>query len=345
MYKFRNITDFFKPSSQPAHPTKRPRPEEEDEHVEDSIVLARPGLKSPKTHGPPSPEQHTLEDSPTSSALTSIGSDSSVDCPSAVSTRTLGIQTAPATTHTQSSGSHTSHGPVLLSSQRVTRHGQTVIKNSDDESVSDESLEDLDEILSIRRTAHISSPLTEPDLPTVPSTTRSKLRIRRGRPSKNPNTPSPVVPQYTFSLDTLVAHAVQDDATEADVVEARHLVASLDQRRAALEAKVGNGHAEASVDKKLLTTIVSHGGDNENIDRLMHAIERTEALQVQKSWSFFDPTRVINIPRQKDFPICRQGALWKEVATSKHELYPPWLNVYVIRFVQPPGSLRQRILR
>ena len=330
MYKCRNITDFFRPSAPPRHPTKRPRQEEEEEDVGDSIVLARP---CPKLHVPPSPEQHTLEDSPTSSALTSIGSDSSIDYPSAASKQTVGIQTAPTTTHTQSSGSQTSRGPVLLSSQRVTRHGQTVIRNSDDESDSDESLEDLDEILSIRKTARISSPPTEPDLPPVPSTTQSKPRSRRGRPSKNVTTPLPVAPNCKFSLDTLVAHAVYDDAAEAGAVEARHLVASLDQQRAALEAKVGNGQADGSVDTKLLATMVPHDGDNENIDRLMHAIERTEALQLQKSWSFFDSTRVMDIPQQKDFPIFRQGALWKEVAASKRELYSAWVHVYVIRFV------------
>ena len=333
MNKCRNITDFFKPSASLTHPAKRPRLAEEDEDVGDSIVLARPSPKSPKIHMPPSSEQHSLKDSPTSSALTSIGSDSSADYPSAASTRTVGVQTAPSTTHTQSSGSHTSQGPVLLSSQRVTRHGQTVIKNSDDDSDSDESLEDLDEILSIRKTARISSPPTEPDLPPVPSPTQSEARTRRGRPSKNVNTPLPVVPKYKISLDTLVAHAVNDDAAEADVVEARHRVASLDRQRAALEARVGDGQIDGSVDKKLLTSMVSHDGDNENIDRLMHAIERTEALQFQKSWSFFDPTRVMDIPQQKDFPIFRQEALWKEVAGSKHELYSAWVRINVTRFV------------
>ena len=317
MYKSRHITDFFKSFGRSVSSTKRSR-QEEDDDLEDTIALARRRTKSPKILEPSPEEDHNFKSTARSSSLTPIDSDASIDSSNGPQTKTAGVQTVPIATPGHSFGSHASNGPVMTSSQRVTKNGETIIKNSDDESDSDDSLEDLDDLLSNRKSPRISSPPTEPDLPPVSATAQTRHSSRRTGHARSAIKALPVVPKYRFSLDTLVAHAAKDDAAEARAAEARQLVDSLDHRSTALEVKVGKGQVEGNVNKRLLTTLVAQDGDEDNIDRLMHAIERTEALQIQKSWSFFDLREQADVSEQEEFPKVPRTAVWKGVVEGKN---------------------------
>ena len=266
MYRNRNITDFFKPF---AHPrlAKRPREPDDFEHI--SVPL-------PRRSASPKLEATTLPANNSSSSLSSFDNDGLIED---------GLGKGRQCTVEPAGESVETNGPLLASSQRVTRNGQVIIQNSEGESDSDDSLANIDEILAARRPASHPSPLTDPS---ARSDRRNGIGRLTGRLKTERLTPPlPMTTKYTFSLELLVAQAKKNDAAEAETAQARRLIGTLDDQRAALEVKLSKCHDDLDLNKGLLAAVVeSHGGDD-NIDRLMHAIERTEALHTQMSWSFF----------------------------------------------------------
>ena len=176
--------------------------------------------------------------------------------------------------------------PLLTSSQRVVRNGETVIRNSDDES--DASLEDIDELLELSRPSGRSpadegSQLPSPDdegLQQAKRSTRSTARAREPSqiyPSAEIERPK----KFKISLDTLANHKKRDEASENEIARARLMLESYDQRKASTgENRVINAN--------LIESLLTDHGEDDNIGRLKNAIQRTEALQHGKSWSFFD---------------------------------------------------------
>ncbi|MCJ1414896.1 hypothetical protein MMC32_001225 [Xylographa parallela] len=282
MFKNRNITDFFKPFANP-RPTKRPR-YDEDGHAKEiktpAQVYASSQRLAVRASYTSSGGRPSLEDLTTSS-LSSLQSDAS----------TLFIpDEIPQDIVEQDTVSSASF-PVVTSSQRVSRNGEFMIKNSDEDTDSEVSLEDIGDILVGKKPTFVSSPPTEPDLPPLPTANRirpsrqnEKLRISRVSATLPPTT------KYKFSLASLVANAEQDDATDEGTAQARQMIECLENRRAALEAKVDQDQGIKNLDVGLLASIVEKQGDRDVIGKLMQAIERTEALSMQNCWSFFEST-------------------------------------------------------
>jgi len=226
-------------------------------------------------------------------------------------------------------GSFGSNGPILASSQRFMRNGEVMIRNSDDESDSDLSLDDIDDLLAARRkpVSH-SSPPTEPDLPSVPLPTQTPARPDRrigiGRSTRSVKAGrhldiSP--PKHKFSLDALVAQAEADDAVQAGIEKARQLIGASDERRMALESKLNHSKGDAEIDTSLLTSIAKEHGEKEGkedfIDKLMQAIERTEALERPETWSFFEKTSEHPAPELPEFPpVDRKNPLYRVLNSS-----------------------------
>ena len=320
MYKSRNITDFFKPFVQPAS-SKRLR--EDDNNLEDVLVLARPRSKSPKTEGLASVtrENSDLCSLHTTSSLSSLNSDVLSQDGHLVGAVTHHESREASETVRQDSNS--SRGPFLSSSQRVVRKGEVVIRNSDDESDSDMSLGDLDDLLDRRKPTPRSSS-TEYDLPLNDSTIRSQhvhknpiaSRTRNGGLRSKARTPQPlpVIPKYRFSLDSLVAQAEKDDAAEAGAKQARILVEELCEQRVTNKSTDNQTwETKGNLDEGLLASMVDSKGDGEIFDRLLHAIQRTEALHQEKSWSFFDPTEYSQSYEFGELPQFELKHRWQKI--------------------------------
>ncbi|MCJ1387310.1 hypothetical protein MMC18_000151 [Xylographa bjoerkii] len=285
MFKNRNITDFFKPFASP-RPAKRAR-YNEDEHTKDFQTQAPVYSSSPRlavrAKNAPTDVRPLVEDLTTSSLSSPPSDDSTLFIPDDIP-RDVDQDFVSSITF-----------PVVASSQRVSRNGEIMIRNSDDDTDSEVSLEDIGDILVGKKSTFMSSPPTEPDLPTIPTGTRTRFSGQNEKSSFSRNTRAgrvaPTLPastQYKFSLASLVAKAEQDDATDEGTTQARRLIESLEDRRAALEANIDHDQGIKDLDTGVLASVMENQGDDGTIGKLMQAIERTEALSMQKCWSFFE---------------------------------------------------------
>ncbi|PLN81678.1 hypothetical protein BDW42DRAFT_168420 [Aspergillus taichungensis] len=114
-------------------------------------------------------------------------------------------------------------------------------------------------------------------------------------------------PAYTNTLDSLVTEAVGDKETEATIA----------QLRATLEVKPGTrgqlGGEGGRLNEGVLTSALD-GEDNEpGLRRLLDAVRRTEAFDIEKSWSFFDyentQAPALQFPQKSISPGTYLGAL------------------------------------
>ncbi|KAL5051009.1 hypothetical protein BDW71DRAFT_81588 [Aspergillus fruticulosus] len=178
-------------------------------------------------------------------------------------------------------------GTPFSSSQRIIKNGKVIVTNSDDESDSIGSLESPEDILSMFLTPTAPKPHTGEDK-------TKESRDRRASKSKGVPLWKVAPPKYKNSLDSLVMQAVDDNETEAGIAR---LKASL-----AAESSRKDGPVSASnLDDVLASAIKSDGAeDSIGLQRILDAVRRTEALDLRKSWSFFDLER--ELPRAQEFP-------------------------------------------
>ena len=314
-----NITDFFKPFAR-VQSVKRPLPDEDPQDSE-------PARKSRSC----SPTSVTNEASRLNDSNYSAPSLRSISSPGATISEVRDSIKLPAQspevetgkgdiTHKESDDVDLadqlpttdvvgSQGPLLASSQRVVKNGQTIIKNSDDDgSDSDSSLGDIDDILKSRRQQDplVSSPLTDLGSSTPSFTERSSpdamaRTSARSRASARSSTikkrSSQPAPYYKFDLGTLVQRSVEHEMAEANMSKAREALASVERRAASKVATAIEGAApNGKIDEILVTTALQGRGEPNEVEKLMMAINRTEALEQEKSWSFFED-------REEDLPI------------------------------------------
>ena len=338
MYKNRNITDFFKPFAQPRN--KRPLP---DDDREDTIVLAQPDLAAPRVKSSNLPEdllrpssQLSLDeksDSPLSSALSSaLPTDASIAYGSVGESRSTptGAPSDPPLSQTA----------VLASSQRVVKDGEVVIRNSDDESDSDTSLDDIDDILTARKPTADSSPPTENDFSYVPPGGRRIGGSSDGKKRKTRATGCsgdfyssalPVVPKYKFSLDTLVAQAKKDDAAQATFAQAQSLLNIPSQYNVPGEGAGVNQECKSAdfggkLDAVIVASVMKEQGEENDIERLMSAMQRTEALNQGKIWSFFNNEPSRSAYELPSTPVSPEQESWQHILEGHWSCSAGWLS-------------------
>lgn len=175
--------------------------------------------------------------------------------------------------------------PVISSSQRTVKNGKVIIRDSDeDRSDTDTSLEDIDHLIGARNPPALSPPGSEDESPPHARRARAGKSARKDQdpPAAPVAPPLTAKPKYKFSLDTLVKQRQKEKESRLIVENARNLLDGLDEQKP-LSTETGNG----TLDVDLLATLIKDENDGGNIDRLMGAIGRTEALDQQKRWSFF----------------------------------------------------------
>ncbi|BDD61590.1 hypothetical protein MAP00_006631 [Monascus purpureus] len=176
-------------------------------------------------------------------------------------------------------------------SQRIKKDGKEVVISSDgEETESLHSLEDP-ENLFMNATDTRDSQNKMHDISTDKG---MKLRSRRIKGMVDTN--QPILPgisarKYKFTLDSLVTSAVDDREVEASVAELK----------ATFEATTSQKHCDSLLNndasgvggrrrqlQKHLTSALDNDDGGTELQRLYDAVQRTEAFDEEKTWSFFD---------------------------------------------------------
>ena len=209
-------------------------------------------------------------------------------------------------------------GIVGSSSQRIVRNGEVIIKDSDEErSDSEISLEDLENLIAPRRPARASPPPIEPDQPSLPSPPTTRSTGLKGRKCKSNSAftfttdlpiPATNIPRYKFSLDALVKQRDQDEASRLSIENSRLVLDMLGEQETAKAMP-----EPPALDEDLLAKIIktSNDEDSPSMDKLLAAMQRTEALHQEMRWSFFRPEQISNIEPAECPSV--EDSFWEEI--------------------------------
>ena len=203
--------------------------------------------------------------------------------------------------------------------QRVLRNGEVVIANSDEETDSQDSFEDLDQLLNLpKHTSLVSRPSPQPELIKAPYTLRSK-RLSKGMVEAGHslrNGPSnarkldstrtaPKAPK--FSLQILVAQTAADRAVEVAAQQAEKSLKCMENDQTARSLRYNE---ILENENERLVRNVKLKGDEDTIDQLLRAIQRPEVLQQEKVWSFFEIPRSDSEQSKLGFPDYSAHSSW-----------------------------------
>ena len=210
---------------------------------------------------------------------------------------------------------------IFSSSQRVVKNGEVMIRNSDDESFSDSSLEDIDDLLR-RKCSRESSPSPEPRFPQPTSENKSnddvdsnaKRKTRKSARTEKQAAPLtstlPVIPKtYKYSLASLVKQRKQHEASNEGLARATSMLQSYDERKASGGDMGRLLQNKGTFEDDLINIVMKDDEDEDDAGRLKTAIQRTEALQQSKSWSFFDNRPDAALVKRANFPAVEDERL------------------------------------
>lgn len=180
------------------------------------------------------------------------------------------------------------------SSQRVVRNGKEVVISSDGE--------DTDSIASLEAPETLFMQFTKPDIANEAdeagkndATSRTSLHSRSSKSRGPPRT-------YRNTLERLVVEAVDDNETEAKIAKFK---ASLQDEKARNSTGPNPGQ-KSQLNEGILTSAFGSEDDEGGLQRLLDAVRRTEAFDLEKAWFFFDYGSNIapplNFPRDCVYP-------------------------------------------
>lgn len=165
------------------------------------------------------------------------------------------------------------------SSQRVVKNGKVVVTNSDSETDSISSLESPDELLAR------FMPQAKPEITDTDTNNSSTMAQRGGSSSRFGKKPiSMAIPKYSFSLDDLVHHAVDDNEMQENARKAREEMETNAKKRG--EERLGQGMSRDDI----ISVLVGDDVDPVDRQRVEQMLDRTEAFEESKTWSFFEDT-------------------------------------------------------
>lgn len=212
-----------------------------------------------------------------------------------------------------------SQGTILMSSQREVKNGEVVIRNSDDESDSDSSLEDLNDLLLVEGRKPRGEALgPEPQSPALPLNrnaedgrrTSTRRRSKTDKKAAPLRSPVPVQSKkYRYDLESLARHRQQEEASVEDIAQANAMLRSFEQQKVSVRGNPRAGSTKGPFDAAYIDVVMKEHGDEDEICRLKAAIQRTEALHQDKSWSFFDEQGEEPLFEQSDFPVIEDDRL------------------------------------
>ncbi|KAJ5670701.1 uncharacterized protein N7477_006064 [Penicillium maclennaniae] len=199
----------------------------------------------------------------------------------------------------QSSQSHGSAPPPsslgsFIASQRIVKDGKEVVISSDGEDT--DSTDSLD----------------DPSFLLGPKFRQQKQETKPNRVDKAYLQTLSVPTIYKHSLDSLVHAAVSDQKTEANVAKIK-MGFELHRTPVAPSQDLGS-KTKNGIQEGVLTSALKESEDGNEFRRLMDAIRRTEALDQDRIWRFFDLVQMT--PAAPDFP---------------RDLFPPGSHLSALR--------------
>ncbi|KAJ5141579.1 hypothetical protein N7526_002574 [Penicillium atrosanguineum] len=167
----------------------------------------------------------------------------------------------------------------FIASQRIVKDGKEVVISSDGEDT--DSADSLD----------------DPSFLLGPKFRQQKQEIKPIRVEKAYLQTLSVPTKYKNSLDSLVHSALGDQKTEANVAKIRAGFEPSDSR--AVSGQDAGSKTKNDV-QGVLTSALRESEDGKDFRRLMDAIRRTEALDQDRIWRFFDQVQMT--PAAPEFP-------------------------------------------
>lgn len=224
-----------------------------------------------------------------------------------------------------------------------------MITNSDDESDSDTSLTDLNVLLGTHLSKNETTAPAEPELPYLQSDKGKESqcgvskRQNRGRPAKRPSEVESsllAIPKYKFSIGVLAEQRKQYEESRDSVAKANSLL----EARKHLQETENSQKLEntARLDADLIGKLMNDRADEDDSTRLKMAIERTEALQYEKSWSFFEGDSQDPSSERIQFPTVQDeclAALFRTTSSRQQAFLNGHIGVYVMRNSLPEELL------
>lgn len=245
-----------------------------------------------------------------------------------------------------------SQGTSFMSSQRVVKNGEVVIRNSDDESDSDSSLEDLTDLLLPEGRRPWGEPAyLEPQLSALPLNRNvedgrrmsARCRTKAEKVAAPPYSALLVQrKQYKFDLESLVKHRIQEEASVEEIARANAMLRSFEQKKASAGRDSGVLSTKGPFDATFIDIVMKEHGDEDEIIRLKAAIQRTEALHYGKSWSFFGEQVEEPLSEQLDFPLINDDRLGRILGETPSR-QQAFLSGYVGELAMK-GNLPEEIL-
>lgn len=190
-----------------------------------------------------------------------------------------------------------------------------------DSDSSSSSLEDLDDLFASKKPTDVSSPATAAE-----SESKDDERcFQSNRSTVSPgNQTLPATSNYTISLDSLLARHKKDLAAQADVAQAKERMSASVREASALPA-TGITAEEPQLmipglDQNLLKAALEDDDEGGDAQRVLQAAQRTEALEYDMTWLFFESGQC---GRSKRRPFPSEGlppASWANLLKGWHAL-------------------------
>jgi hypothetical protein len=171
-------------------------------------------------------------------------------------------------------------------SQRILKGGKEVVISSDGEDTDCASdLEDPDVLFALDSKA--KKAVLPPPKRYQPN---KSLLAQLSKPKK-----------YKYTIDALVHDAVDDNEMEANVAKAKATFEQLQQTGADGGGGGGGGSKKGLNEGMLASALGDDTDEGPGLQRLMDAVRRTEALEQNRTWRFFDDGQMT--PATPNFPI------------------------------------------
>ena len=365
MYKNTSILNYFKAFAQPPRRAKRSLPED---NVQESRAIRRARSTTPKEHQETQARVREGQHLGQGLGRTSLTRSSSRQPPSvqaeeptdnATNAPTFRVETSgipptpvPKDPMLQSADVLGSQGTSLMSSQRVVKNGEIVIRNSDGESDSDSSLEDLNDLLLFEDRKPREGPSYPEPISSAWSLNRnavdeSHMSTRRRAKVDNAAEPLrsalPLQPKkYKFDLESLAQHREQEEASVENMARANAMLRSFEQQKLSASGNVGAASTNGPFHASVIDVVLKEHGGEDDISRLKAAIERTEALHHGKSWCFFVKHEEQPLFEQVEFPVIqddRLGRMFGETSSRQQAFLSGYVGELAMK-----GRLPEEVL-
>lgn len=213
--------------------------------------------------------------------------------------------------------------PLSSSSQRIVRNGERMVTNSDEDDDSS-LLEDLDDLIRPKdpegsngsfKQAGDALRVGSKASPRVPSRSHSANSL----PLEAKGT------EYKYSLAVLAEQRRHLQNSGEDVAKVN---AILQSRRHSQPVTEQNTRTNAPPCANVIDVLMNERGDEEDADRLKDALQRTEALHRDKTWSFFRASLEAQIASPPRFPDL-EGSQLRPILHRQDSRQQAFLNGFV----------------